>query len=127
MVKVVVKGMEVAGVLCDAVRMFCDQFCLPEMPPVGPQRGRGSNRKTRRLTTSRTKESFARDWNDRLLSEYRFGWSEAGFEFGTSAVTTNLGWCGRNSSCSSSFVEEELQTKKLLSFVLATWPICSWG
>jgi len=40
---------------------------------------------------STTKEDFAKDWNDRLLSEYRLGWSEASFEFGTWDVTANLG------------------------------------
>ena len=93
MVKVVVV-VEREGVtaLTDAVKLFHDQYwvthnrkCCPPKArtPAGTEEGG--------LTRSRTKDSFARDWDDRLLSEYRFGCSEAGFEFGTSAVTTNLG------------------------------------
>ena len=88
--KVAVK--EAAAVLVDAIKSFHDQtwpIRRREIPfaadrNVDWSRGGG-------LTRSRTKESFAKDWSDRLLSEYRFGCSEAGFELGTSAVATNRG------------------------------------
>lgn len=91
MVNVAVKEMEGVTALTDAIKKC---FTIsPRNPAAGPpaenrkdKRGRGGG-----LTRSRTKDSFARDWKDRLLSEYRFGCSEPGFEFGTSVVTTNLG------------------------------------
>lgn len=73
MVKVVVKAMEEARAQADAIGITCDQFQVSQIAAgVDPQRGRDKNREGK-LTRSRTKESFARDWYDRLLSEYRFG------------------------------------------------------
>lgn len=91
-----VKVMGEATVSADAIRTFHDQSWVIRCQKCRPQRT-GTLTSTeaggRGLTGSRTKGSFAKDWNDRLLSEYRFGCSsEAGFEFGTSAVTPmNLG------------------------------------
>jgi len=91
-VKVMVVEMEGVTALTDAVKIFHDQFWVTHYRKSCPPKTRTSAETGKGgLTRSRTRDSFARDWNDRLLSEYRFGCSEAGFEFGTSAVTTNLG------------------------------------
>ena len=92
--KVVVKAMEVVGAQGDAIRISCDQSRVPGMPPRRTATRPGQHPRARGgggLTRSRTEESFAKDCNDRLLSEYRLGWSEASFEFCTWDVTKNRG------------------------------------
>ena len=93
-----VRVMEGVAELPVAIKLLHDQFLdnlRPEPPSAGHRNEAGATEAgNEQLTRSRTKESFARDWNDRLLSEYRLGCSEEGFESGTSVVTTNLGWCG---------------------------------
>ena len=75
MVKVKVRVMEGVVVFPDAIKMLHDQFpCRKRRPPENRNDSRASFFFTAKvekgqLTTSRTRESFARDWNDRLLSE----------------------------------------------------------
>lgn len=74
-VKVAVKETEEVEVLTDAIKMLRDQswvnsgrICRPPRTATRPDNDRGS-RGARLTNSSPTKESFARDCNDRLLSE----------------------------------------------------------
>jgi len=71
MVKVVVvEEMEGVTALTDAVKMFYDQSWVTEYRKCcAPKTRRSAGTEKGGLTRSRTRDSFARDWNDRLLSE----------------------------------------------------------